>query len=81
MNSSCTVSHELSVCLPRSREEEQTRSTAAAQRRAELEQRAEQKKIEAVAEAKRQAREEMRQLRWDAGEGGACGGRACRACS
>ncbi|KAL4446225.1 hypothetical protein ABPG77_003032 [Micractinium sp. CCAP 211/92] len=46
-----------------SREEEQTRSTAAAQRRAELEQRAEQKKIEAVAEAKRQAREEMRQLR------------------
>lgn len=46
-----------------SREEEQIRSTAAAQRRAELEQRAEQKKLEAVAEAKRQAREEMRQLR------------------
>lgn len=46
-----------------SREEEQIRSSAAAQRRAELEQRAEQKKLEAVAEAKRQAREEMRQLR------------------
>ncbi|KAL4423850.1 hypothetical protein ABPG75_001151 [Micractinium tetrahymenae] len=46
-----------------SREEEQIRSSAAAQRRAELEQRAEQKKLDAVAEAKRQAREEMRQLR------------------